>query len=45
MPDLGAILLLAARVLRVYRDPPITAFIMNRITIAAIPANYAGGVM
>ena len=33
MPDLAAILLLAARVLRVYRERPITASIMTRIMI------------
>ena len=41
MPDLAAILLLAARVLRVYRERPITASIMTRIMIVAIPPNYA----
>ena len=43
MPDLAAILLLAARVLRVYRERPITASIMTRIMIVAIPPNYARG--
>ena len=38
MPDLAAILLLAARVLHVYRERPITASIMM-----AILPNYDGG--